>query len=224
MKLQAYLDVVGLFICSVYCTIPLFWLVFHPFVERWRKYGRRHIVVIIPIWGIFIAAAFALGWPIRHLHLYESRVPWVMGVLFILAGLSIYRSASQGFDRAKVSGLAELEPGQHEQRLVITGIRTQVRHPIYLGHLCEVMGWTLGTGSIAALRLAGICGDHRGNHDSQGRRRTGGALWRCVSPIPDDRSRSAAEVSHLTLRRRQVDVFARSLRYNELWPTTGCGR
>lgn len=149
MKLEAYLDVVGLFICSVYCTIPLFWLVFHPFVVRWRKYGRKAFVVIIPLWGIFIAAAFALGWPTRHLHLYQSRVAWVMGALFILAGLSIYRSASQGFDRAKVSGLAELEPGQHEQRLIITGIRTQVRHPIYLGHLCEVMGWTLATGSIA---------------------------------------------------------------------------
>ena len=153
MKLHAYLDVAGLLVCSVYCTIPLFWLVFHPFVERWRKYGRKAYVAIMPAWGIFIAAAFALGWPARHLHLYQSRIAWVMGALFILAGFSIYRSASQGFDRAKISGLAELELGQHEQRLVITGIRTQVRHPIYLGHLCEVMGWTLGTGSIALCGL-----------------------------------------------------------------------
>jgi protein-S-isoprenylcysteine O-methyltransferase Ste14 len=76
-----------------------------------------------------------------------------MGAIFILAGLSIYRSAWQGFDRAKISGLAELELGQHDQRLVITGIRTQVRHPIYLGHLCEVMGWTLATGSLALCGL-----------------------------------------------------------------------
>jgi protein-S-isoprenylcysteine O-methyltransferase Ste14 len=149
MKLHSYLDVAGLLVCSVYCTIPLFWLVFHPFVERWRQYGRKAYLAIMPAWGIFIAAAFALGWPIRHLHLYQSRIAWVMGALFILAGLSIYRSASQGFDRAKVSGLAELELGQHEQRLVISGIRTQVRHPIYLGHLCEVMGWTLATGSLS---------------------------------------------------------------------------
>ena len=153
MKLLSYLDVIGLLVCSVYCTIPLFWLVFHPFVEHWRQYGRKAYVAIIPAWGIFIAAAFALGWPLRHLHLYQSRVAWVMGALFILAGLSIYRSASQGFDRAKISGLAELELGQHEQRLVITGIRTQVRHPIYLGHLCEVMGWTLATGSLALCGL-----------------------------------------------------------------------
>ena len=153
MKLHSYLDIAGLLVCSVYCIIPLFWLVFHPFVERWRQYGRKAYVAIIPAWGVFIAAAFALGWPVRHLHLYQSRVAWVMGALFILAGLSIYRSASKGFDRAKISGLAELELGQHEQRLVITGIRTQVRHPIYLGHLCEVMGWTLATGSAALCGL-----------------------------------------------------------------------
>jgi len=153
MTLHSFLDVAGLAVASVYCTIPLFWLVFHPFVERWRTYGRRAYLAIVPAWGIFIAAAFALGWPLRHLHLYDTNLPWVLGVLFILAGLSIYQSASLGFDRAKVSGLAELELGRHEQRLVITGIRAQVRHPIYLGHLCEVMGWTLGTGSIALCGL-----------------------------------------------------------------------
>jgi protein-S-isoprenylcysteine O-methyltransferase Ste14 len=153
MKLHYYLDIAGLLVGSVYCTVPLFWLVFHRFVERWRKYGRKAYVAIVPAWGIFIAAAFALGWPIRHLHLYESNLPWVLGVLFILSGFSIYGSASRGFDRAKISGLAEVELGQHEQRLVITGIRAQVRHPIYLGHLCEVMGWTLGTGSLALCGL-----------------------------------------------------------------------
>jgi protein-S-isoprenylcysteine O-methyltransferase Ste14 len=153
VTVHSALDIIGLLVCSVYCTIPLFWLVFHPFVEGWRKYGRRAYLAIMPAWGIFIAAAFALGWPIRHLHLYESKLPWVMGVLFILAGLSIYRSASQGFDRAKASGLAELEPELHDQKLVVTGIRTQVRHPIYLGHLCEVFGWSVGTGSLATIVL-----------------------------------------------------------------------
>jgi protein-S-isoprenylcysteine O-methyltransferase Ste14 len=149
MTLHSGLDIAGLLVGSVYCTIPLFWLVFHPLVERWRQYGRRAYFAIIPAWVAFIAAAFALGWPFRHMHLYESKVPWIMGVLFLLAGFSIYRSASQSFDRAKVSGLAELEPYQHNQKLIVTGIRTQIRHPIYLAHLCEVFGWTVGTGSIA---------------------------------------------------------------------------
>jgi protein-S-isoprenylcysteine O-methyltransferase Ste14 len=150
---RAALDMAGLVIGSVYCTIPLFWLVFHRFRRRWRKSGRRAYWTIMPLWGVFVAAALALCWPIRHLHLYQSNLPWVLGVMFILAGFSIYRSASLGFERAQVSGLAELEPNQHEQKLVVSGIRTQVRHPIYLGHLCEVMGWTVGTGLIALCLL-----------------------------------------------------------------------
>jgi protein-S-isoprenylcysteine O-methyltransferase Ste14 len=153
MKLHAYLDIAGLLIGSVYSTIPLFWLVFHRAVARWRQFGRKAFLVIIPAWAVFIAAAFALAWPLRHLHLYDTKLSWAMGGLFILAGLSIYRSAAQGFDRGKISGLAELEPAQHDQRLVVTGIRTQVRHPIYLGHLCELFGWTLGTGSLALCAL-----------------------------------------------------------------------
>ncbi len=27
-----------------------------------------------------------------------------------------------------------------------SGIRARVRHPIYLGHLCEMLGWSMGTG------------------------------------------------------------------------------
>ncbi|MGO9564213.1 MAG: methyltransferase family protein, partial [Candidatus Korobacteraceae bacterium] len=40
------------------------------------------------------------------------------------------------------------------QVLITTGIRSRVRHPIYLGHLCEVLGWCLGTGLIALYALA----------------------------------------------------------------------
>ena len=151
--LHSVLTVAGLAVGSVYCTIPLFWLVVHPFVSHWRERGRRSYAVIMPTWAVFIAGAFALGWRFRHAHLYQSWAAWIPGVLFLLAGLSIYRSASQGFDRAKVSGLAELDPLQHDQELVTRGIRSQVRHPIYLGHFCEVFGWCLGTGSLALIGL-----------------------------------------------------------------------
>ena len=151
--LNSLLTVAGLAVGSVYCTIPLFWLVVHPFVTHWRESGRRSYAVIMPAWAVFIAGVFAFGWRFRHAHLYQSWAAWIPGVLFILMGLSIYRSASQGFDRAKASGLAELDPLQHDQELVTGGIRAQVRHPIYLGHFCELFGWCLGTGSLALIGL-----------------------------------------------------------------------
>lgn len=153
MSLHSLLDLAAVAISSVYCTIPLFWLVTHGFLARWRSAGRRAYLVIMPLWAVFAFAAFALAWKLRHVHLYQSWFSWIPGVLFILMGFALYQSARQGFSRAHISGLAELEPDRHRQELVITGIRTQVRHPIYLGHFCEVFGWTLGTGSLAVLAL-----------------------------------------------------------------------
>ena len=54
----------------------------------------------------------------------------------------------------QLSGLAELEPGRHADPLVTTGIRSRVRHPIYLGHFCELLGWTIAFGTISLIALA----------------------------------------------------------------------
>ncbi len=154
MGLRSAIDVLALFVCSVYCTIPLFWLVVHPFIERWRRYGRRAYVWILPIWAGFIAAAFLIAWPFRAAHFYVTWWAWVPAALLFLLGFSIYAAAFQTFERVQVSGLAELEPERHRQHLVTSGIRARVRHPIYLAHLCEVFGWCVATGLVALWVLA----------------------------------------------------------------------
>ncbi|MGD0930528.1 MAG: isoprenylcysteine carboxylmethyltransferase family protein [Candidatus Korobacteraceae bacterium] len=154
MTLHSAIDIFALLVCSVYCTIPLFWLAIHPFIARWRNKGRRAYASILPIWAAFIAAAFLLAWPFRHAHYYTTWVPWIPAACLFWTGFSIYSAAFKSFDRTQVSGLAELEPTQHRQVLITTGIRSRVRHPIYLGHLCEVLGWCLGTGLIALYALA----------------------------------------------------------------------
>jgi protein-S-isoprenylcysteine O-methyltransferase Ste14 len=68
-------------------------------------------------------------------------------------GAALYQAGRQAFARAKLVGLAEIEPTNHSQELVTGGIRARVRHPFYLGHFCELFGWMLGTGSLA---LAGL--------------------------------------------------------------------
>jgi protein-S-isoprenylcysteine O-methyltransferase Ste14 len=150
------LQFAGLAICSVYCTIPLFWLVVHPLVQRWQRWGRSSYLLLLPIWGVFSLAAFAIAWRFRNANLYQSWTAWIPGALFILLGFALYQAANQGFDHVKVTGLAELEPFEHDQRLVTSGIRSQVRHPIYLGHFCEVFGWMLGTGSLFIAGLLGF--------------------------------------------------------------------
>lgn len=154
MSLRFAIDILALLACSVYCTIPLFWLVVHPFIDRWRRSGRRAYALILPIWALFIIATFLAGWPFRFVHFYANWYTWAPAALLFLAGFSIYSAAFRGFHRTQVSGLAELEPAQHRQQLVTSGIRSRVRHPIYLGHLCEILGWCVGTGMIALYALA----------------------------------------------------------------------
>jgi protein-S-isoprenylcysteine O-methyltransferase Ste14 len=154
MNPRAIVDLVALLACSIYGTIPLFWFVVHPFVERWRASGRRAYVFILPVWGGFIAIAFLSMWPFRSARFYANWFAWAPAAIFFLVGFSIYRAAFQKFDRTQVSGLAELEPHRHRQQLITTGIRARVRHPIYLGHLCEIIGWCIGTGLVALYALA----------------------------------------------------------------------
>lgn len=153
MSLHSLVDFAAVAICSVYCTIPLFWIVTHGLLPRWRGAGRRAYAALLPLWAVFAFIAFALTMRLRHIHLYQSWLAWIPGALFILMGFMLYQTARQGFDRTQISGLAELEPERHRQQLITSGIRSQVRHPIYLGHFCEVFGWMLGTGSIAIFVL-----------------------------------------------------------------------
>jgi protein-S-isoprenylcysteine O-methyltransferase Ste14 len=46
--------------------------------------------------------------------------------------------------------------GHREQRLVTSGIRARVRHPVYLGHLCELLAWSAGSGLVVCYGLTGF--------------------------------------------------------------------
>jgi protein-S-isoprenylcysteine O-methyltransferase Ste14 len=70
--------------------------------------------------------------------------------------LWIYNRAGTGFSAAQLGGLPEVRAGHSEQRLVTTGLRTRVRHPVYLGHLCEMLAWSIGTGLAVCYGLTGL--------------------------------------------------------------------
>ena len=63
-------------------------------------------------------------------------------------GIFIYSRSGAHFSWAQLGGLPEVRTGNHDQRLVTTGIRSRVRHPVYLGHLCEMLAWSVGTGLV----------------------------------------------------------------------------
>jgi protein-S-isoprenylcysteine O-methyltransferase Ste14 len=150
------LENLALLICSIYATIPCFWFTLHPFTRHWRQRGRRAYRFILPLWTVYIAAAALAVSPWRHATLYNNLLAFIPGAIFVVLGLLLYRASSRGFSHVHLSGLAELEPNRHDQRLVTSGIRSRVRHPIYLGHLCELIGWTIALATIALFALTGF--------------------------------------------------------------------
>ncbi len=139
--------------CVVYSTIPSFWLIIHPKAESWRASRRSPYSVLVPYWiGLWILAG-AITWRWRSQVAYHSHWTWLPAAALFTAGFFLYQRASQGFSPAQLGGLPEVQRGRRDQQLVITGIRAHVRHPVYLGHLCEMLAWSIGTGLLACYAL-----------------------------------------------------------------------
>lgn len=143
----------GWILCVVYSTIPSFWFLIHPFAEYWRSRRRSPYVVLLPGWIAMwvIVAALTFRW--RHIVLYTTHWPWIPAILLFVVGVWTYSQSGKHFSARQLGGLPEVIHHHREQRLVTSGIRARVRHPVYLAHLCEMMGWSLGTGLAVCYAL-----------------------------------------------------------------------
>ena len=141
-----FLRTVGWLACVVYSTIPLFWLMIHPRAHRWREREGSPFRVLVPAWIVMWIGIGALTGPWRAATFYSTPWSWLPAALLFAAGIVIYFSSGAHFSWRQLGGLPELRPGNRDQRLVTTGIRSRVRHPVYLAHLCEMLAWSVGTG------------------------------------------------------------------------------
>lgn len=142
------LGTVGWLACIVYSTIPSFWLMVHPRAHRWRARVRSPFRVLVPAWiTMWIGLGFLTG-PWRQVAIYSRAWSWIGAVCSFALGIYLYSQAGTHFSWVQLGGLPEVLANHREQRLVTTGIRSRVRHPVYLGHLCEMLGWSIGTGLL----------------------------------------------------------------------------
>jgi protein-S-isoprenylcysteine O-methyltransferase Ste14 len=141
-----FLRTIAWIVCVIYSTIPSFWLLIHPRAESWRSRRQSPYKILLPLWiGLWIAMeATTAAW--RAVLIYENRWTWIPAALLFCAGLILYKLSHSHFSIEQLSGLPEIVCGHSQQRLVTTGIRARVRHPIYVGHLCEMLAWSVGTG------------------------------------------------------------------------------
>ena len=139
--------------CVIYSTIPSFWFLIHPRAEYWRSRRRSPYRVLVPYWiGLWIFVGL-ITWRWHSKTFYHSHWTWIPAVALFMTGFLLYKRASEGFSPAQLGGLPEVQRGRRDQHLVVTGIRAHVRHPVYLGHLCEMLAWSIGTGLLVCYAL-----------------------------------------------------------------------
>jgi protein-S-isoprenylcysteine O-methyltransferase Ste14 len=158
--MRHWLQLIGWLACVQYSTIPAFWLMIHPFAEHWRA---RHLLsqrspylVLLPAWVAMWIVVALVTRPWRVVLLYRADWAWGVAPLLFACGLYIYSQSGKTFSTRQLSGLPEVHGANRDQRLVTDGIRSRVRHPVYLAHLCEMLAWSVGTGLVVAWGLTAL--------------------------------------------------------------------
>lgn len=150
------LRTIGWIACVVYSTIPAFWMLIHPRAEYWRSRRTSPYKILLPVWIGMWAAVAAITAQWRSVLLYENRWTWIPAGVLFCAGLVLYKLSHSKFTLAQLGGAPEIRRDHSQQRLVTTGIRSHVRHPVYLGHLCEMLAWSVGTGLAVCWALTAL--------------------------------------------------------------------
>ncbi|HEY6338603.1 MAG TPA: isoprenylcysteine carboxylmethyltransferase family protein [Candidatus Sulfotelmatobacter sp.] len=151
-----FLRISGWLVCVVYSTIPLFWFLVHPRANRWREREASPFRVLVPAWILMWVVMGTLTGPWRAITLYSTPWSWIPAALLFAAGIFVYSRSGTHFSWAQLGGLPEVRAGHGDNRLVTTGIRARVRHPVYLAHLCEMLAWSVGTGLLMCCALTAL--------------------------------------------------------------------
>ncbi len=138
--------------CGIYATIPCYWMMVHPFAARWRT-ARYKLKLLAPLWVVMWCIAWAASYPWRDTLLYQSAATWAAAPLLWAISIYMYVNAGRELSLMRVIGRHELEPQRRPDTLVTVGIHRIVRHPMYLGHLCTMLGFAIGSGTVASYGL-----------------------------------------------------------------------
>ena len=147
------LQTIGWIVCGIYATIPAFWLIIHPFADFWRKRYRAPLKVLVFIWISLWLVVWIATAPWRYALLPIAPAWSLSAIPFWCTSAFIYFGGHRHFSINQVIGRTELESDRHDQVLVTTGLHARMRHPLYFGHLCTMLGWLAITRTTAGLGL-----------------------------------------------------------------------
>jgi protein-S-isoprenylcysteine O-methyltransferase Ste14 len=142
--------------CVVYSTIPSFWFLIHPHVVYWRSRKSSPYRILVPAWIAMWTVLALATWNWRETALYATPWAWLPAAALFAIGFRIYFLSGPQFTAQQLGGFPELLPAHRDQRLVTTGLRAHIRHPVYLAHLCEMLAWSIGSGLAICYVLAAL--------------------------------------------------------------------
>ena len=142
-------------VCGIYATVPAYWMMVHPFAARWRT-ARHKLKILAPLWVVMWCIAWATSFPWRNAPLYHNAGMWIAAPLLWAVSAFMYVRGGRELSLMRVIGKHELEAENRQDTLITSGVHRMVRHPLYLGQFCTMLGFTLGAGTLACFALFGF--------------------------------------------------------------------
>jgi len=148
------IDVAALLYAILFFPAPFLWLIVHPAIRFWRRFGTRSLWIALPLWtfsGTFLVL-------LRH-RIFDERVSRnaltaIPGVALIGLAVWIGHHVHRRLGLQRLAGLPEVNPGRYPGGVVRTGIYARVRHPRYLEYMLTFVGLALLTGAVGIFLLA----------------------------------------------------------------------
>jgi protein-S-isoprenylcysteine O-methyltransferase Ste14 len=154
VRIEKALDALALAYAVLLFPAPFFWMIIHPAINFWRRFGNRSFWVALPVWFIFGAPLVLLRGRIFSQRL--GRHPWTLALGFSLIVLAclINRQVHQQFTLRRLAGIPEMEPDRNVRGVVRDGIYSRVRHPRYLAYMLTFWGFAFVTSALGIFVLA----------------------------------------------------------------------
>jgi protein-S-isoprenylcysteine O-methyltransferase Ste14 len=152
--LYRVLDVVAFIYLLAFFPTPFFWLIIHPAIGFWRKFGNGAYWVALPVWLGVGAILFLVRHPLYAHRLERTPAVWILGLALLALAVGLNRNVHQKFSVRRIIGLPEIHPERDRGSVVRTGIYGLVRHPRYLEFMVAFVALGLLTGAAGIFLLA----------------------------------------------------------------------
>ncbi len=147
-------DGLAIIYAVLYFPAPFFWLLIHPFIRFWRRFGNRSFWIALPVWLASAAILILLRHWIFAERLSRNLFTTIAGLALLGLGLWIGRQVHRDFGLKRLGGLHEMNPARYGRSLISQGIYARMRHPRYVEYMISFVGFALLTGALGIFVLA----------------------------------------------------------------------